>query len=190
MANTCTTNYVFEGDGKQINALYVILKDIAETNPGHKGDSYESDANWLGHVAKKIVNADYAPLLCRGNFFIQGVENCPYDDDKLVLRVDVTSEWSPCTDLLEKVAEKYECSMYWIAEEFGCNLFQSNDFDGRYFADDTICVDAIDHGNEYFSTREDALAYIREVACNQTLEWKDVDNLRSLDIYVREVEYV
>lgn len=191
MANICTTNYVFEGDGKQINALHAILKNIAETNPGNKGaDNYQSDANWLGYVAEKLVSADYDISSCRGNFFIQGVENCPYDDDKLILRLDVTSSWSPCTDLFEKVAEKFECSLYWIAEEFGCDLFQSNDSEGRYFADDTICVDATDHGMEYFSTQEDALSFIRDISQNNTLEWNDVDKLTSIGIYVHEVDYV
>lgn len=191
MANTCTTQYVFEGDGKQINALHTILKGISESNPGNKGDnSYKSDANWLGYVAEKIISVDYNISLCRGNFFIQGVENCPYDDDKLILRLDVTSAWSPCTDLLDKVAEKFECSLYWIAEEFGCDLFQSNDTEGRYFADDTICVDVESYGMEYFSTRYDALAYIQKSARNNTLTWDNVDMLGKIGIYVHEVEYV
>lgn len=190
MANTCTTDYIFEGEGAQIRALHKELDALQKAKPDSKEGSYIAPSNWLGNIVKKMLGEDPAKISCRGEFNLQEIDNCPYDDDKLTLSLSTSTAWSPCNEIFEKLAEKYDFSLYWIAEEFGLGLFQSNDSEGRYFADDTICVDATDHGMEYFSTQEDALSFIRDMAQNNTLEWNDVDKLTSIGIYVHEVDYV
>lgn len=178
MANTCTTNYVLEGEGAQIRALYSGLKELESCH----------DSSWLGNIVEKILGLDSKKIDCRGEFGLGEISNCPYDDDSLTLDITTFTAWSPCYELFEKLADKYDCNIYWIAEELGCGLFESNDSEEKYFQD-TIIVDSPEHGCQYFSNQEDALKAIQdEVDDKITLTWEQAEELE--DFYLYEVDYV
>ena len=188
MANTCTTDYIFEGEGAQIRALHSELEKIAKAKP--KCTDYHDwhiQSNWLGYVAEKVLGLDSEKISCRGEFNLGEIDNCPYDDNLLTLGVSAYTAWSPCTELFEKLAEKYDCKLYWIAEELGCELFQSNDSDEKYFHD-TIIVDTDDEGSEYFSDWKDALEFVQNKVDNKNLTWEQIDGLDGINLY--QVDYV
>lgn len=188
MANTCTTDYVFEGEGAQILAIHSELEKIAKDKP--KCADYHDwhiQPNWLGYIAEKALGMDSENISCRGEFNLGDIDNCPYDDNSLTLEVSSSTAWSPCNELFEKLAEKYDCNLYWMAEELGCELFQSNDSDEKYFHD-TIIINTPEHGSQYFSNQEDALKAIQEEVGNDTLTWEQAEELD--DFYIYEVDYV
>lgn len=188
MANTCTTDYIFEGEGTQIQALHKELDALQKAEPEKKEEgSYVASSNWLGNIVKKMLGEDPARTSCRGEFYLQEIDNCPYDDDKLTLSLSTSTAWSPCNELFEKLAEKYDCNLYWIAEELGCGLFQSNDSCEKYFHD-TIIVDTPEHGSQYFPNQEEALKAIQEEVGNDKLTWEQSEDLD--DFYIYEVDYV
>lgn len=54
MANTCTTDYVFEGEGAQIRALHKELDALQKAKPDSKEEGpYVDPSNWLGNIVKK-----------------------------------------------------------------------------------------------------------------------------------------
>lgn len=188
MANTCTTNYVFEGEGAQIRALHSALNEVAKGKP--KCTDYfdwHVQPNWLGYIAEKVLGLGSEKISCRGEFNLGEIANCPYDDDLLTLEVTALTAWSPCNELFEKLAEKYDCSLYWIAEELGCELFQTNDTEGKYFHD-TVILDTPDYGAEYFKSKEDALKYAWKMFNDPNLTWEEVGEID--DVYTYEVDCV
>lgn len=188
MANTCTTEYVLEGEGAQIRALHSELERIAKDKPDCTNyQDWHVQPNWLGYIAEKALGLESEKIDCRGEFALGEIANCPYDDELLTLEVSAFSAWSPCYELFEKLAEKYGCNLYWIAEELGCGLFESNDFDEKYFHD-TIIVDTPEYGCQYFCNQEEALKAIQEEVGDNTLTWEQVEDLE--DFYVYDVEYV
>lgn len=184
MANTCTTEYMFEGEGAQIRALHSALDKIVKAKRNE--DSCIS-ATWLGYVVNNVLNMNVLDISCRGEFFLGDVANCPYDDDKLILEVSAYTAWSPCIELFDQLAEMYDCNLFWVAEELGCELFQGNDSTGRYF-NDTIIVYTESNGTEYFTSQEDALKYIQESAGDENLTWHKAKCLD--DYYIYEIDYV
>lgn len=189
MANTCTTDYIFEGEGAQIRALHKELDALQKAKPDSKEEGYYVDpSNWLGNIVKKILGEDPAKISCRGEFNLQEIDNCPYDDEKLTLSLSTSTAWSPCNEIFEKLAEKYDCSLYWIAEEFGLGLFQSNDSEEKYFGDDNIVIEVDGHGLEYFSSEEDAVAYVVGMTGNPNITFDELEDLD--DVFVTKLEYV
>ena len=85
MANTCTTDYVFEGKDVQIRTLHKVLDALQKAEPERKEGYYAETSNWLGNIVKKMLGEDPAKISCRGEFNLQEIDNCPYDDDKLIL---------------------------------------------------------------------------------------------------------
>lgn len=188
MANTCSTEYIFEGEGTLIRALHSLLEKIAKDKP--KCTNYHDwhiQPNWLGYIAEKVLDSDPDKISCRGEFNLCDINICPYDDNWLTFEVSAYTAWSPCNELFEKLAEKYDCNLYWIAEELGCGLFQSNDSCEKYFHD-TIIVDTPEHGSQYFPNQEEALKAIQEEVGNDKLTWEQAEDLD--DFYIYEVDYV
>lgn len=188
MANICTTEYVFEGEGRKINALHEKLKELVKsTKKEGNPDSWKSEPNWLGYIVEKILEQDYQSVPCRGEFFVGGVENSPYNDDNLILHVSTSTAWSPCQALFEKLAERFDCLLYWVAEEFGCDLYQSNDTEGKYFRNEYV-VDIVGIGEEYFETEEKAVSYVAGLTGNPNITWDELEDLD--DVFVHQLEYV
>lgn len=100
----------------------------------------------------------------------------------------VSTSKNLCNEIFEKLAEKYDCSLYWIAEEFGLGLFQSNDSEEKYFGDDNIVIEVDGHGLEYFSSEEDAVAYVVGMTGNPNITFDELEDLD--DVFVTKLEYV
>lgn len=188
MANTCVTEYVFEGEGKKINALRQELEKVASTKEEcSESQGHYCKPNWIGFLAENVLGLDPTEVDDRGEFCIGETNNSPYDDNELTLCVSTYTDWSPCTELFEKVAEKFGVKTYWIAEELGCELFESNDFDERYFHD-TYIIDSDEKGTEYFEKEEDVLKYVSKLTGRDNIKWDDLNHLEGITLYI--VDYV
>lgn len=188
MANTCTTEYAFEGERENINSLGQELEKLAKSkNDCLDYQDWHCEPNWLGFLAKNVLGADPNQIECRGEFYVGETSNSPYDDNEITLKVSAYTAWSPCTELFEKVAEKFDVRIYWIAEELGVGLFQTNDFDGRYFHD-THIVDTEEYGTKYFESEEDAVKYVVGLTGNSEITWDELEDIDGITTY--GVEYV
>lgn len=112
MANICTTNYVIEGEKKELDALYETMKSLQNPN--------------LGQLVKALgKNPD--EVLCRGEW-----SELERQDE--TLRMTFETAWTPCyevTDLLKAIYPSLR--IYYKAVEPGCEVYLKNDAEGKYF---------------------------------------------------------
>ena len=120
MANICITNYVIEGEKKELDALYETMKKLQDS-----GASVEY-ATGLGLLVEAL-GKDPNEVMCRGGWteLVREGET---------LRMTFETAWTPCyevTDLLKAVYPSIR--IYYKAVEPGCEVYLKNDAEGKYF---------------------------------------------------------
>ncbi len=120
MANICITNYVIEGEKKELDALYVTMKKIQDS-----GASVEY-ATGLGLLVEAL-GKDPNEVMCRG-----GWTELEREDD--TLRMTFETAWTPCYEVTNLLKATYpSLRIYYKAEEPGCGVYLKNDAEGKYF---------------------------------------------------------
>lgn len=187
MANMCMVSYAIEGNRR-------TLKRISEKiNGAMKGTIPEKEGssnNWQGNVLTAL-NIQMRPRDDIRGFF--------YEEPKLeggVLKFNCEEKWhrGEFAELLERKFPSL--SVYWIAEESGCGIYETNDADGKYFAErywvDT-CVDG-GYDSEYFETEEAVWEYLTNRAGCKNAEDVEAFNDAVTNgedfIYIHEFEIV
>ena len=112
MANICITNYVIEGEKKELDALYETMKSLQNPN--------------LGQLVKALgKNPD--EVLCRGEW-----SELERQDD--TLRMTFETAWTPCYEVTDLLKATYpSLHIYYKAVEPGCEIYLKNDAEGKYF---------------------------------------------------------
>lgn len=112
MANICTTNYVIEGEKKELDALYQKMKELQGQNLGQLVES-------LGKNPDEVM--------CRGEW-----SNLERQGD--TLHVTFETAWTPCYEVTDLLKATYpSLRIFYKAEEPGCEVYLKNDADGKYF---------------------------------------------------------
>ena len=120
MANICTTNYVIEGEKKELDALYETMKKLQDS-----GASVEY-ATGLGLLVEAL---DKAPneVMCRGGW-------TALEREGDTLRVTFETAWTPCYEVTNLMKATYpSLRFFYKAEEPGCGVYLKNDAEGKYF---------------------------------------------------------
>lgn len=112
MANICATNYVIEGEKKELDALYQKMK-------GLQGQS-------LGQLVEALgKNPD--EIMCRGDW-----SDLERHGD--TLRMTFETAWTPCYEVTLLMKAVYpSLRIFYKAEEPGCEVYLKNDAEGKYF---------------------------------------------------------
>ena len=112
MANICATNYVIEGEKKELDALYQKMK-------GLQGQS-------LGQLVEALgKNPD--EIMCRGDW-----SDLERHGD--TLRMTFETAWTPCYEVTQLMKAVYpSLRIFYKAEEPGCEVYLKNDAEGKYF---------------------------------------------------------
>ena len=112
MANICTTNYVIEGEKKELDALYQKMKELQGQNLGQLVES-------LGKNPDEVM--------CRGEW-----SNLERQGD--TLHVTIETAWIPCYEVTNLMKATYpSLRIYYKAEEPDCGVYLKNDAEGKYF---------------------------------------------------------
>ena len=112
MANICITNYVIEGEKKELDALYQKMKELQGQNLGQLVES-------LGKNPDEVM--------CRGEW-----ADLEREDD--TLRVTFETAWTPCYEVTDLLKGTYpSLRIYYKAEEPGNGVYLKNDAEGKYF---------------------------------------------------------
>ena len=120
MANICTTNYVVEGEKKELDALYETMKKLQES-----GTSVEY-ATGLGLLVEAL-GKDPNEVMCRG-----GWTELIREGD--TLRMTFETAWTPCYEVTDLLKATYpSLRIYYKAVEPGCEVYLKNDAEGKYF---------------------------------------------------------
>lgn len=119
MANICVTNYVIEGEEKELDALYETMKGLQESGS-------VDYAVGLGRLVAAL-GKDPEDVECRG-----GWTSLERLGD--TLRMDFETAWTPCFEVNALLKEVYPSfRIYYKAEEPGCEVYLKNDAEGKYF---------------------------------------------------------
>ena len=112
MPNICTTDYVFEGEEKELDALYQTMKEQQENNLG---------------CLVKALGKNPEEVECRGEWI-----DLEHQGD--TLRVTFETAWAPCYEVTTLLKEAYpSLRIFYKAEEPDCEVYLKNDAEGKYF---------------------------------------------------------
>ena len=112
MANICITNYVIEGEKKELDALYQKMKKLQGQNLGQLVES-------LGKKTDEVM--------CRGEW-----SNLERQGD--TLHVTFETAWTPCYEVTDLLKATYpSLRIFYKAEEPGNGVYLKNDAEGKYF---------------------------------------------------------
>ena len=117
MANWCCTDIVMEGAKENIQKLY---EDLGQAKD-----------DWLGRVAFDILGIDWNDIPCRG--WMNGEPGLYIDEHIGHIRMIWITAWNPCYELQNKLADKYDLSVYFIANESELSIHETNDVEGKFF---------------------------------------------------------
>lgn len=171
MANWCNTAYVIEGDAKELNDLYKLMKELEEREQMPEENS--SGMTWLGYLVD-VLGGDRNEMQCRGFWY-----NLHFDGK--LIRFDTTTIWISCNTVFDLAGEKFPTLRYYYqAEEHGMAQYWSNDKEGKYFPDKYI-VDLVTPNGEwlasYFTNLTEVFESLEEMTGLSVKSQQDVDKL-------------
>lgn len=185
MANWASTSYRIEG--KQDDLLQIYNLFIAFDKGERKPWNEKTSEDWEGNIVWAL-GGDITKYYLRG--FIQ---TCELENG--LLSIEAEEAWG-ASDFRKFLESHYEgMRVFYIVEEEGCEVYATNDTEGKYFNYRFMvnsCIDGNDEW-EYFKTEQEALAYIAErleldsITVSQLETWQE--NHENEDDYICFNEY-
>ena len=121
MPNICTTDYVFEGEERELDALYNTMNKLQN----QEKDGLDDFVQALGKVPSELLD-------CRGSWI-------SLERTGDTLRITIESAWTPRYELHTMLKEAYpSLCIYYRAEEPGCEVYMKNDAEGKYFPETEV----------------------------------------------------
>lgn len=177
MPNWCFTEYVATGPKEQLQRLKeIFLRLEAMPSPGLVENGFGS--TWLGNLVAEL-GEDYTKVYCRGTW----EEINPDQEDELCFTT--VTAWAEMKDVRLLIERKFpEVKLYFISEELGCGIFETNDSEHSYFDSEYyLWIDGDDDcdGNYYVSL-EEVVDKISALTNNNGLESYE-DCKSALEVY-------
>lgn len=191
MANWASTNYAIEGNKSDLERVSNVINDFVKSNV--KPVEANASKEWEGNIVKALGASEEQ---MKNNYLRGFIQTYEIIDG--VLYIEAEEAWG-ATDfrhLLAKLMPKL--TIYYIVEECGCEVYATNDCDGKYFTESyyvDICIDG-DYFNDYFNTEEQVLPYVAQLLKKESVTMKDIDEWNEEQddnenyIYVHEFKYV
>ena len=191
MANWASTSYAIEGSKSDLERVFNVIKDFVKNNV--KPVEANASKEWEGNIVKALGATDEQ---MKNNYLRGFIQTYEIIDG--VLHLEVEEAWG-ATDfrhLLVKLMP--ELTIYYIVEECGCEVYATNDSDGKYFTDSyyvDACIDE-DYFSDYFNTEKQVLVYVAQLLNREVISMEEIDewNKEQDDsenyIYVHEFKYV
>ena len=121
MPNICTTDYIFEGEERELDALYNTMNKLQN----QEKDGLDDFVQALGKVPSELLD-------CRGSWI-------SLERTGDTLRTTIESAWTPRYELHTMLKEAYpSLCIYYRAEEPGCEVYMKNDAEGKYFPETEV----------------------------------------------------
>ena len=179
MSNTCFTSYkVVSENKKDVTKLFKTIKRIDGRKTPLVENGWYDPKLWLGCLVKAL-GGDPNKVYCRGTITFYEME-----DDVLTLHTETA--WAEMSETRHFIESCFPgMKIYYIEEESGCEIFNTNDSEGIYFKD-RYYLDGFDD-SEYFETLEEAAVYVKEIVGHEVeATVKAID--KALSDYVEEHE--
>lgn len=191
MANWASTSYAIEGSKSDLERVFNVIDDFVKGNvkPVEENTSKE----WEGNIVTALGATDEQ---MKNNYLRGFIQTYEIIDG--VLHLEAEEAWGT-TDFRHLLAKLMPVlTIYYIVEECGCEVYATNDCDGKYFTESyyvDICIDG-DYFSEYFDTEKQVLAYVAQLLKKESVTMKEIDEWNEEQddnenyIYVHEFKYV
>ena len=191
MANWASTSYRIEGSKEDLEKVYNVIDEFMSER--RKPIEVNASSEWEGNIIRALGATDEQ---MKNNYLRGFIEEYEMDGD--IIRIEAEEAWGT-TDFRQVLAQLMpELTIYYIVEEPGCEVYATNDADGKYFPK-RFYVDAYvngDYQSEYFETEEQAMTYVanllgkKEVSKNELENWNECHEEDNNFIYIHEFEIV
>lgn len=153
MANLCCTEYVLYGAQEKVLELYNDLKEVLDVDRTEESRpfTFSGSSYRLGYVRQSLLPEVTEELPARGEISYIDEEIDLYENEMATLKLTTATAWCACSELMDKIAEKYDLQLFYYSEEPGCGIFETNDTDGNFFPY-RFMVDSDKQGIEYYES--------------------------------------
>ena len=191
MANWASTSYRIEGSKSDLERVFGVIDDFIKGRVASTRE--DATADWEGNIVKALgaMDEEIDNNYLRG--FIQD-----YELDGDTIRIEAEEAWG-ATDFRHVLGKLMpDLTIYYIVEEAGCEVFATNDTDGKYYPERYL-VDAYVKGAdyyEYFETDKQMKSFVSSLIEKEDFTEEDIEawNEEHEDddsyIYVHEFNYV
>ncbi len=191
MANWASTSYAIEGNKSDLERMFNVINDFVKSNV--KPVEANASKEWEGNIVKALGASEEQ---MKNNYLRGFIQTYEIIDG--VLYIEAEEAWG-ATDFRHLLAKLMpELTIYYIVEECGCEVYATNDCDGKYFTESyyvDICIDG-DYFSKYFDTEKQVLAYVAQLLKKESVTMKEIDEWNEEQddnenyIYVHEFKYV
>lgn len=152
MPNWSATSYIVTGDPNGISKLYKTLQKMNHRKKPKINNGF--GPMWLGELVNEL-GGNWEAIRCRGN--IEDFEKHP--DGTISMFME--SAWCEQSETRHFLEATLNLKIYYLDEESGLAVYQTNDTTGKYFPDRFL----LDNEDEplYFQTIEDAAVTITSI---------------------------
>ena len=165
MPNWCFTGYVITGERKEVRSLYEKMKSLQEMKTPLLPNGF--GPAWLGCLVQSL-GGDPQKVYCRGQW-----SNLKLSEEG-VLSFDTEHAWSRPADVEALIEKAFpSVKIYFLEEELGMDIFQTNDESGEYFKEQII-IDEESEGMEYY-TEEEVLKRLSNLAGRPIADWEEAE---------------
>lgn len=151
MANWASTSYRIEGNQKDLQELYNLCKAFMDKERPVMEEG--ASENWEGNIILALGEEI-------GDSYIRGfIQNLELSD--VLLSIEAEEAWG-ATDFNKLLEKHYDgMKVYFIVEEEMCEVYATNDAEGKYFNSRSVLTSYVDgeYHREEFKNKNEALKY-------------------------------
>lgn len=151
MANWASTSYRIEGNQKDLQELYNLCKAFMDKERPVMEEG--ASENWEGNIILALGEEI-------GDSYIRGfIQNLELSDG--LLSIEAEEAWG-ATDFNKLLEKHYDgMKVYFIVEEEMCEVYATNDAEGKYFNCRSLLTSYVDgeYHREEFKNKNEALKY-------------------------------
>lgn len=155
MSNLNTTDYTLYGNKENVTRLYNDLKNTVDIDRSKESKPFTFLGNsyWLGYIKKTLLPDVQEDLPARGEITWMEEYIDYHDNNMASFKLTTETAWVACSELMDKIAEKYDLQLFYYSEEPGCGIFETNDTEGQFYSF-RYMVDSEQDGIEYYESFE------------------------------------
>ena len=170
MANWASTSYAIEGNKSDLESVFNVINDFVKSNV--KPVEANASKEWEGNIVKALGATDEQ---MKNNYLRGFIQTYEIIDG--VLHLEAEEAWG-ATDFRHLLAKLMpELTIYYIVEECGCEVYATNDSDGKYFTDSyyvDACIDE-DYFSDYFNMEKQVLVYVAQLLNREVISMEEID---------------
>lgn len=158
MPNWASTSYRIEGSKSDLKRVYGVIDDFMSER--RKPIDEDASNDWEGNVIRALGGTEEQMEKACLRGYIQEYE---MDGDTICIEAEEAWGTTDFLYLLEQIMP--ELKVYYLVEEPGCEVYATNDCEGKYFPDRYYVYAYVNDNylSEYFETEEQAMAYAAEL---------------------------